>query len=95
MSLGSKFFFPYKRSSVPQPFVEKTHPFTTELFFFGFVSFCFVCFLGLHPRHMEVPRLGVQSELQLPAYTAATATRDPSHVFNLYLYLLLRAMLDP
>ena len=27
---------------------------------------------------MEVPRLGVQLELQLPAYTTATATPDPS-----------------
>ena len=27
---------------------------------------------------MEVPRLGVKSELQLPAYTTATATPDPS-----------------
>ena len=27
---------------------------------------------------MEVPRLGVESELQLPAYTTATATLDPS-----------------
>ena len=26
-----------------------------------------------HPWHMEVPRLGVKSELQLPAYTTATA----------------------
>ena len=25
----------------------------------------FVAFLGLHPRHMEVPELGVESELQL------------------------------
>ena len=25
---------------------------------------------------MEVPRLGVESELQLPAYTTATATLD-------------------
>ena len=33
---------------------------------------------------MEVPRLGVQSELQLPAYTTATETRDLSHVFNLH-----------
>ena len=29
---------------------------------------------------MEVPRLGVELELQLPAYTTATATRDLSHV---------------
>ena len=36
---------------------------------------------------MEVPRLGVKSKLQLPAYTIATATaiatRDPSHVCDL------------
>ena len=34
-------------------------------------------FLPLNPRHMEVPRRGIQSELQLPAYTTATATPDP------------------
>ena len=36
--------------------------------------------LGLHPRHMEIPRVGVQSELDLPA----TATPDPRHVCNLH-----------
>ena len=35
-------------------------------------------FLGLRPRHMEVPRLGVKSELQLPAYATVTATPDPT-----------------
>ena len=49
----------------------------------------FVClllfgFLGPHLRHVEVPGLGVESELQLPAYTTATATRDPSHVCDLH-----------
>ena len=33
---------------------------------------------------MEVSRLGVRSELQLPAYTAATATLDPSCVRSLH-----------
>ena len=33
---------------------------------------------------MEVPRLGVESELQLPAYATATATPDLSHVFDVY-----------
>ena len=42
----------------------------------------YFCFLGPHPWHMEVPRLGVQSELHLPAYT--TATQDPSRVCNLH-----------
>ena len=48
------------------------------MFLFSFV------FLGLHLRHMEVPKLGVQSELQLPAYTTATAMRDPSSLCDLY-----------
>ena len=56
---------------------------SSSFFFFAF-------FLGPHPQHMEVPRLGVLSEPQLPAYatatatTAATATMDRSHVCNLH-----------
>ena len=37
-------------------------------------------FLGPHLRHMEVPRLWVELELQQPAYTTATAMPDPSRV---------------
>ena len=46
------------------------------LYFFSFLFF----FLLFHQRHVEVPRLGVKSESQLPAYATATATQDPSHV---------------
>ena len=48
----------------------------------AFFVFCFssFVFLGLHQQLIEVPRLGVQLELQLPAYTTATATRDPSRI---------------
>ena len=35
-------------------------------------------------RHMGVPRLGVKSELQLPAYAIATATSDLSRVCDLH-----------
>ena len=42
-----------------------------------------IFFLGPHPWHMALPRLGVKSELQLLAYTTATATPDLSHVCNL------------
>ena len=42
----------------------------------------FFFFLEPHLQHMEVPRLGVDSELQLPAYTTATATPDPSRICN-------------
>ena len=41
-------------------------------------------FLGPRLWHSEVPRLGVKSELQLPAYTTITATPDPSHICDLY-----------
>jgi len=42
---------------------------------------------------MEVPRLGVESELQLLADTTATAMQDLSHISDLHHSLL--AMLDP
>ena len=44
---------------------------------------CFI-FLGPHPQHMEVLRLGVEWELQPLAYTTATTMPDPSHVCNLH-----------
>ena len=58
-----------------------------------FLSFCF--FLGLHPWHMEVPRLGVYSELQLPAYITATAKWNPSCVCNLHQSSWQRRILIP
>ena len=45
------------------------------LVWFGLVWFS--CFLGPHSQHMKVPRARVSSELQLLAYTTATATLDP------------------
>ena len=51
------------------------------LFFF---LFPFFVFLGPHLQHMEVPRLGVELELQLLAYTTATAKPDPSHICNIH-----------
>ena len=37
-------------------------------------------FLGPHSWHIEVPRLRVKSEQQLPAYTTGTATPDKPHL---------------
>ena len=53
------------------------------LFYLPLFLFLFF-FLGPHLQHMEVPRLRVESELQLPAYTPATATPDPSSVCDLH-----------
>ena len=58
--------------------------FNVYLFFFVCLFVFFFCFLGPHLWHMEVPKLGVEMELQLPAYTTATATQDPSHVWDLH-----------
>ena len=44
---------------------------------------------------MEVPRLGVESELQLPAYTTATATPDLSLICNLHHSSRHRQILNP
>ena len=41
-------------------------------------------FVVFHSWHMEVPRLGVESELQQLAYATATASPDPSHICNLH-----------
>ena len=51
------------------------------LILFIYLSFVF---LGLHLQHLVVPRLGVLSELQLPAYTTATAMWDPRHICDLH-----------
>ena len=40
-------------------------------------SIFFFCVLGPQVWHTEVPRLGIESELPLPAYIIARATQDP------------------
>ena len=37
--------------------------------------YVYFVFLGSHPQHVLVPRLGVKWELQLVAYTTATASQ--------------------
>ena len=44
-----------------------------HVFLSSVVIFFFFSFIGLHPQHIEVPRLGVKLELQPPAYTTATS----------------------
>ena len=68
-------------------------PLPKQISFFFFFSF--LPFLGLHPRHMEVPRLGVQWELQPPAYARATAMQDLSRVCELHHSSRQRQILNP
>ena len=44
---------------------------------------------------MEVPRLWVKLELQLPAYATAIATPDPSHICDLHRSSWQRQILNP
>ena len=85
---SNKLFFicsPFKFSSLKQclwkfqPQLINCFPISFPSSFF-FLSF----FLGLHMWHMEVPRLGVKSEIQLPAYTTATVSPDLSCIFDLH-----------
>ena len=46
-------------------------------------------------QHVEVPRLGVELELQLPAYAMAIATPDPSHACDLQHSLQQHGILNP
>ena len=67
-----------------------------EFFYFIYLfMFVFFVFLGLHPWHMEVPSLGVESELQPLAYTVVTATQDPSRICDLHHSSRPRQILNP
>ena len=48
------------------------------------LAFCVLFVLGPLLWHMEVLRLGSESELQLLAYATATAMPDPSHFCDLH-----------
>ena len=65
----------------------------TPLYTHIFLPFFF--FLGLHLRHIEIPRLGVKLELQLLASTTATAMPDPSSVCTLHHSSQQRRILNP
>ena len=60
------------------------HPSWHLLFSGVLFFFFFLVFSGPHLRHIEVPRPGVELELQLLAYTTATAKQDPSSVYDLH-----------
>ena len=46
-------------------------------------------------RHIEVPKLGAESELQLPAFATATDTPDLSQVCDLHHSSRRRQSLNP
>ena len=72
--LPTDWVLPYAAGAAPKrPKKKKNHKkniIYIKLFFF---------FLGLHLQHMELPRLGVKSKLQVLAYTTA---HDNARSFN-------------
>ena len=70
-------FFPQKKTHKHKMLHKTSGNF---LIFFSF----FFPLLGPNQRHMEVPRLGVKSQFQLPAYASATATPDLSLFCDLH-----------
>ena len=60
------------------------------------VPFCvWVCVLGPHEQHMEVPGLGVELELLRPPYSTATATSALSCICDLHHSLQQHQILNP
>ena len=57
---------------------------TPHLFKYKFIIFFSFVFLGPYLQHMEVPKLGVESELQLQAYATATEMPDLTHICDLH-----------
>ena len=79
--ISSTAFMPKKFSCVITYLLMLKNFFQSSIYIlFQILSFFFFVFLGLHLWHVEIPRLGVQLELQLLAYTTATAMPYPSHI---------------
>ena len=66
-----------------------------KCFWFVFFFLFAFLFLGPHMRHMEVRRLGVELELQLPAKVTAPATQNRSCIRDLDHTLWQRWVLNP
>ena len=91
LPLISLWNYPAHKNSPPHPILG---PFTfwnglhsislNKSFFFNLFIFIFYIFAfsGSHLQHMEVPRLGVKSELQLLAYATATAMPNLSCIYD-------------
>ena len=59
------------------------------------MTFFFLLLFRAIPRYVEVPWLGIKSELQLPAYTTARATWDLSRICDLHHSSLKHRILNP
>ena len=77
-------FFFFLLTSLSMRVSSSIHVAAHGIVLFFFLFFFFLLFLGLNLRHMEVPRLETESELQPLVYATAIATQDPSCVCGLH-----------
>ena len=70
---------------LPAPVITWANSLKSTIFLFG----------GPYPRHMEVIRLEVESELQPLAYATATSMQDPSCICDLHHSSLKQQILNP
>ena len=82
-------------ADIDRYFDLEMHCFISEHFMYFILALFFPVFLGPHLWHMEVPGLGVELELQPPAYTRATATQDLKRICDLHRCLWQRRILNP
>ena len=84
--ISTSFHFRAKAYSIPLLAVVGSAALDLWVHSFSYL-FIFIpsfCFSGSHLQHMEAPRLGVESELQLLIYTTATAMQDLSRICDLH-----------
>ena len=87
--LGAQLIFPYWQITERfQKSVSSTYAGNGFCFLFLFVCFSF---LGPYPRHMEVPRMGVELQLQLLAYTTGCSHSNAGSQLHLRPTLQLTA----
>ena len=65
-------------------YIEFLNGLVQKSYIYTYMYIYIFVFLGPHMQHMEVPRLGVQLELQPLVYATATATPDLSRVCDLH-----------
>ena len=75
---GTRYHYAKHQSIITSPPEQSSTPKCSCLQQMLYMELSICSFLGLHPWHMEGPRLGVGSELYPFAYTTATGMRAPN-----------------
>ena len=65
------------------PYFVVINVFSNICFIYIYIYIYIFSFLEPYLWHVEVPRIGGESELQLPVYTTATATPDPNCICDI------------